>query len=490
MTENILHGLLARALASFEQREEEEALLRLLETWRESRSERIAALVETLSDRLIAGMPLLPCQPTSPAMQTHRPIDLPRLLPGFLETAARGEPEPLCRLFDAFRRWPSDPRLTTALAAISRMGISSSRQVLHDLCGLFMNLRDPRSVEALRALGARLGAEDRHGRQFESIIEVITLQELPPMDVEARALCAALEDALRARAEAEARSAPLREALLARVYAHPKDDSARLVLADHLLEQGDPWGEFIMLQYAARPDEARLRELLAKHAVAWHVPLGPLVDPRTTRFERGFPFAVQMDVERRPPLPLAPPGRAWGTVEEIDWRWSGPPEAAAWLADPHVHSLQRLRKTRAAIGRRLGAHGLGVRRVELQGGLIVQAPEMLTALAGLPHLTWVDIPEADPRDAKLCATSPLARRLERFTMETAGWTLAATPSEAVTVSLTLLDRERCRQLAAVLRDVVGFGTRGLRISSRPELDSEERQRLEDAAADYEYVEWV
>ncbi|QDE80750.1 TIGR02996 domain-containing protein [Myxococcus xanthus] len=314
----------------------------------------------------------------------------------------------------------------------------------------------------------RLGADDRHGQQFEGIIELITLHEVLAVDAEALALCVALEESLFARAEFEARSAPIREALLARVYTYPDDDSARLVLADHLLEQGDAQCEFIMLQCSSQPDEARVRELLGKHSDAWQVPLGPLVAPAYTRFERGFPVAVQMNVERRPLLPLPSPGPAWGTVREIDWEWSGPPEAAAWLAHPHVHGLQHLRRTRAVIGRRLGAHGLGVQRLELQGRLVVEAPEIFTALSGLPRLTWVDIPNADLRDVALCATSPIARRLERFTLSVRrNWTLAATPSEPVTVSVTLLERERCGQLSAAIRDAVGFGNRGLPCASLP-----------------------
>ncbi|WP_164012315.1 TIGR02996 domain-containing protein [Pyxidicoccus trucidator] len=489
MAESVLNGPLARALAAFEQREEEEALLRLLEVWRESRSERIAALVERVSDRLIAGMPRLPCQPFSPAMQQQRPIDLPRMLDGLLETAKQGLVEPLCRQLEGFRKWPADPRLTPALAAIARLNVTYHRQVLQDLCGLFMYLRDSRSLEALRRLGARQGAEDRHGGQFEGVIELITLQELPPLDAETRALVDALEEAIGARAEAEARSAPVREALLARVYAHPEDDSARLVLADHLLEQGDPLGDFIMLQCASQPDEARVRALLGKYAVPWQAPLGPLIAPSQTRFERGFPVAVQMAVERRQPLP--PPGPAWGTVEAIDWNWSGPPEGAAWLADPHLHAVTQLSRTRAAIGRRLGAHALRLRSLELQGRLTVEAPEIFTALAALPHLTRVDLPDADPRDVSLCANSPLARRLERFTASVLGaWTLAATPSEEVTVAVTLLSSERFGQLAAVIRDAVGFGTRGLRLHSPHPLDSQALAMLEGAAAAYAHVEWV
>ncbi len=43
---------------------------------------------------------------------------------------------------------------------------------------------------------------------------------------------------------------PTTRALFAEVYARPDDDAPRLVLADHLLELGDPRGEFLALQLA------------------------------------------------------------------------------------------------------------------------------------------------------------------------------------------------------------------------------------------------
>ncbi|NMO17049.1 TIGR02996 domain-containing protein [Pyxidicoccus fallax] len=489
MTDESLHGLLERALTAFEHREEEEALLRMLEAWRESRSERLAALVDTLSNRLMARMPPNWSQPSAPATPRHRPMDMARLLPDFLWPTNWGDAEQLSRQLEDFRTWPADPRLTPVLVTLTRMNISTHRQVLQGLCGLFAHLRDPRSLDTLRRLTRRKGPDGQHGQHFQRVLDAIIQHELVPLDEQALALCEALEGAIGARADTEARNAPLREALLARVYAHPDDDSARMVLADHLQEQGDALGEFIMLQYASQPDAARVRELLEKHSVTWQVPLGPHVTPEHTRFERGFPVAVQMNVGRRESL--TPPGPAWGTVESIDWNGSGPPEAAAWLAHPHVHALKRLSRTRGAIGRGLGAHGLGVRSLELQGRLSTEAPDIFTSLTGLPHLTSVEIPQAETRDVMLCATSPMARRLKRFTVSVrTDWTLEATPSEAVTVSVALFNRERYGEFAAAIRHAVGFGTQGLRIRVPPDLDSTERQFLERATAAYAHVEWT
>jgi uncharacterized protein (TIGR02996 family) len=72
-----------------------------------------------------------------------------------------------------------------------------------------------------------------------------------------------------------------------RVAAAPEDLAPRLVLADWLLERGDPWGELIALQN--RPaDAAGAARLAALHAdTSW---LGALHDTFIRwRFERGLP---------------------------------------------------------------------------------------------------------------------------------------------------------------------------------------------------------
>ncbi len=79
----------------------------------------------------------------------------------------------------------------------------------------------------------------------------------------------------------------MRDRLVDLVAAAPDDPAPRLVLADWLLERGDPWGELIALQ--SRPhDAAGAARLAALHAdTRW---LGRLHDPFIRwRFERGLP---------------------------------------------------------------------------------------------------------------------------------------------------------------------------------------------------------
>nr|HEX4316534.1 TIGR02996 domain-containing protein [Kofleriaceae bacterium] len=78
-------------------------------------------------------------------------------------------------------------------------------------------------------------------------------------------------------------------ALFAAVDAAPDDDAPRRVLADALLELGDPRGELIALQLAPVLDDARIRALLDAHRAEWAGKLDLIGD---VVFERGFPARV------------------------------------------------------------------------------------------------------------------------------------------------------------------------------------------------------
>jgi uncharacterized protein (TIGR02996 family) len=108
------------------------------------------------------------------------------------------------------------------------------------------------------------------------------------------------------------------DALERAVREDPDDDAARAVLADALLEAGDPRGEFIAIQLRPeRTDEQRAREkaLLARHAKTW---LGPLARVLVGyRFERGFLAAATID-RKKPKLVAELVGHpAWETVTEL-----------------------------------------------------------------------------------------------------------------------------------------------------------------------------
>ena len=96
-----------------------------------------------------------------------------------------------------------------------------------------------------------------------------------------------------------------REELLGAVLEDPADDRPRLVLADWLIERGDPRGEFISIQCelarSEQPAHAlkeREAALLADHREAWSAP-----GPALTRFRRGFVESVTVpDAQALPDL--------------------------------------------------------------------------------------------------------------------------------------------------------------------------------------------
>ncbi|HEY1551922.1 MAG TPA: TIGR02996 domain-containing protein, partial [Kofleriaceae bacterium] len=75
------------------------------------------------------------------------------------------------------------------------------------------------------------------------------------------------------------------------VYAAPDDDAPRAVLADALIDRGDPRGELIALQLRGETD--RVRELLRAHGHGWTGVLG-LISKRV-EFRRGFPAKLALD---------------------------------------------------------------------------------------------------------------------------------------------------------------------------------------------------
>jgi uncharacterized protein (TIGR02996 family) len=124
------------------------------------------------------------------------------------------------------------------------------------------------------------------------------------------------------------------------VYEHPEDDGARAVLADKLVEKGDPRGTFIALQLARKgrgPTEAERKQemaLLVPSQRAWlgaiapviplkmrhFIALGPETDrwDRDTfsRWERGFLAGCALDV-KGPTLKKIASSPLFSTVERV-----------------------------------------------------------------------------------------------------------------------------------------------------------------------------
>jgi uncharacterized protein (TIGR02996 family) len=82
--------------------------------------------------------------------------------------------------------------------------------------------------------------------------------------------------------------------IVQRVFDAPHDDDVRRVVADELLEHGDPWGEFIQLGFLLASGEAsaeqkkRAETLAAKNAPTFAGPLAKIVKADSRGFEKGF----------------------------------------------------------------------------------------------------------------------------------------------------------------------------------------------------------
>lgn len=170
---------------------------------------------------------------------------------------------------------------------------------------------------------------------------------------------------------------PTRSSLLDAIRASPDDDGPRLVYADHLMEQGDPRGEFIAVQCAlAKADDGALLDksatLLAANRETWLDGLSPNVANVT--FRRGFVDEVAVfdvaavnaaqallsrELVRR--LVFIAPGSV-DLVAVLRWEWLAQLHALSFKAPRHAFS--QLRSDRLAM--LLGTRQLrGLRELEL-----------------------------------------------------------------------------------------------------------------------------
>lgn len=95
---------------------------------------------------------------------------------------------------------------------------------------------------------------------------------------------------LLAEREAVVRAAAERAERYRAVFDAPRDLLRRRVLADWLIEQGDPHGEFIAVQFEhSRKARLRAGKLLHRHRAHFLGPLAPWVELRDDeRWEHGF----------------------------------------------------------------------------------------------------------------------------------------------------------------------------------------------------------
>lgn len=203
------------------------------------------------------------------------------------------------------------------------------------------------------------------------------------------------------------------DALHALVLASPDDDAPRHVLADKLLELGDPRGEFIQLQLQNSPDEKRVAALLAAHEKAWLGPVAETTKKPDRVWRRGFLDEATV-VPRGKFLAPSVGHPAWATVRVLRVHWQA--KANQIVLDPVMRDLRELDLPNDELIKALATASPPRALVKLnischEEGL---APSLLAA-TGLPALRELDIVNLldldDPPVLRPLWTSPLGRQL-------------------------------------------------------------------------------
>lgn len=279
-----------------------ELLSALLEAWRKRPAPEFTAAIDVVSARLAARAEPLSTKPTQIAAWLERgrkkvAADLPLLL----ERLGEGTSAPIRARLGVLAEWPSDPRIDARLLDAVHTPLSpgvAGRSVMLTVFTLLERSNDPRVRDRLVAFAdgeppyvvprvRKLSAAVL--RVFEETVARLRTKKYPAAQLDAAGKKWLSELPLQREAPLAKRDG---DALLRAVYADPADDSARLVYADWLTEQGDERGEFITLQVqraqtGAEPSK-RERQLEKKWARAWLGPLQPVLLKRDLVYRRGF----------------------------------------------------------------------------------------------------------------------------------------------------------------------------------------------------------
>jgi uncharacterized protein (TIGR02996 family) len=230
----------------------------------------------------------------------------------------------------ALAKLPHDPRIASGLCDVlerAPWSIESGRRIYQPAVDLVIVIADERSVARLQAIVERPTSKHALVRAYfadalpaaAKSIENYGARALPGETREAgRALIASL-----AEPPAPSRAPADLDRLWAECLAHPDDDGPRVVLADALLERGDPRGEFISLQLSSTLDDTqrkRAAALLRQHEKDWLGDLATVTKQRVWR--RGF-------------------------LEEAELARNASADTATWkraAGDPRLATLRRLAK--------------------------------------------------------------------------------------------------------------------------------------------------
>ncbi|MDP1823091.1 MAG: TIGR02996 domain-containing protein [Archangium sp.] len=260
-----------------------------------------------------------------------------------------------------------DPRMTVFLVECllaPRWPSTGGRPIWSSIFERLVALRDSRALEPLRrALETPphfMGIAHTKWMLAELQLAVSALEEacrgLPQDDEITRALAAGATGLRPARPGGyfggKAKQSTGLQGLLEAVWARPDDDATRLVVADALLEQNDPWGEFITLQFriasgqATAVEQKRAASLLHVNAQRFGGPIAHIATKDSWAFEKGFLVSCSADRSMVPRRRWEDAASAphWATVRSVTLDTHAPQWwVTAWASNP---ALQRLTEVR------------------------------------------------------------------------------------------------------------------------------------------------
>jgi uncharacterized protein (TIGR02996 family) len=365
----------------------EAALEELIKVWRRARHPRLADLIDRLGERAMLQAPL-----ENPILARTKRTTLehwlaaaaapsPTLIGHLLELFPLGRAKTTAQQLAAMEGWPDDPRVAGALGAllhrpppevrneagqtfwddlldrVERLGDARALSVMREEDSLLVQtMTEPKSLrldpdleqaiadspdlqaffQAAQVQGQRLR---RRLRERVQAAETRLEAAAPRLSATMERQVAALEQKL-----VTPRDDSRQEQLLAAVYEHPEDDTARLVYADLLAEQGDPRGEFIALQLqpnATLAQRRRANELLRIHGRRWVGALDQVLQPSKRKFARGFPWFGRI-LSDQGAIDQTVGDPRWSTLEVLEFDDYGHLDVVPLLTHPTMRALREV----------------------------------------------------------------------------------------------------------------------------------------------------
>jgi uncharacterized protein (TIGR02996 family) len=390
---------LGSALGLADKGDWQSALATLLDVWRASPHRELADLIGKLG----ISFPAKEGDWLTLARK-HAPETLDGLLASILD---KGSKQARDRI-DALVAWPLDPRIDRWVASIFAkppFTSTGARPFWTRLQPLTKRIVDATSIEIIAK--ARKSETARiYGFIGEYIdrAKLVAQAEQPQSRDTLEAIAARLgkktaKPALSSRADA----------LMVAVLENLEDDSARLVLADALIEANDPRGELITLQMGQTTPAAKKRaaEIIKTSRKAL---LGPL-DPILTKaeFEKGFLTRAALRGGTAAALAHAIKATAghplWSTVRHLE----GPGDAA-------ISGHRIMRSLRSLWRSDLPLAKLAAMPLEAVGISNVRMPIDWLDEKSFASLHELDAYALDPELGRAVVGSPVARRVEKLTL--------------------------------------------------------------------------